>query len=80
MKMQLLAGCTHLVREYILQHRGINQTFKECTDGRMHYLKTIDQTHVLDRKRPEPEKGALAVSRTPKDGKSTKQKRESWKK
>ena len=65
MKMQLLAGCTHLVREYILQHRGINQTFKECTDGRMHYLKTIDQTHVLDRKRPEPEKGALAVGRTP---------------
>ena len=79
MKMQLLAGCIQPVREYILQHGGIIQTFKECSDKGTQYLRTMDRTQAIDRKRTEPEKGALVIGGTPKEGKTKPAKRESWK-
>ena len=80
MKMQLLAGCTQPVREYILQHGGINQTFKECTDKGILYLRTMDQTNAIDRIRVEDQaKGALAIGGSPKDSKTKTSKRESLK-
>ena len=77
--MQLLAGCTQPVREYILQHGGINQTFKECTDRGILFLKTMDQTHAIDRKRTEQEKSTLAIANLSQEPKPIRKKKESLK-
>ena len=79
MKMQLLAGCTQPLREYILQHGGINQTFKEWTDKGILFLRTMDQTQALDRKRTEPDKSTLAVNDLTTDTNPSRKKKESLK-